>query len=98
MVEMSHFVMCVADLVREECHTAMLHDDMTIARLMVYDQSIKESKLRRMSRNLKRSVAGDQDQTRFKRRAQTQEEPRSVKVKLEKGDVSQSGKPKCVTY
>ena len=36
--EMSHFVTGVADLVREECRTAMLHDDMTLSRLMVYAQ------------------------------------------------------------
>ena len=34
--EMSHFVMGVADLVREECRTTMLHDGMTQARLMKY--------------------------------------------------------------
>ena len=49
--EMSHFVTGVADLVREECRTAMLHDDMTLARLMVYAQSIEESKLRRKGIN-----------------------------------------------
>ena len=40
--EMSHFVTGVADSVVEECCTAMLHDDMTLARLMVYAQSIEE--------------------------------------------------------
>ena len=34
--EMSLFVMGVADLVREECHTAMLYYYMTVARHMVY--------------------------------------------------------------
>ena len=34
--EMSHFVMGVTDLVVEICSTTMLHDDMTLARLMVY--------------------------------------------------------------
>ena len=37
--EMSTFVTGVADLVREECCTVMLHDDMTLDRLMVYAQS-----------------------------------------------------------
>ena len=32
----SHFVMGVADLVREECRTAMLHNDITLTRIMVY--------------------------------------------------------------
>ena len=34
--EMSHFVMGVADLVMEECRTSMLHDDITLSRLLVY--------------------------------------------------------------
>ena len=58
--EMSHFVTGVADLLVEECRTAMLHDDMTLARLRVYAQSIEESKLRRMDKSLKRSGASNQ--------------------------------------
>ena len=81
---MSCFVMGVADLVREECCTTMLHDDITLARLMMYAQSIEESKLRMMSRIFKRSVASDQVQPRFKKRAQTQEESRGAKFKVEK--------------
>ena len=50
--EISHFVMGVTDLVREKCRTTMLHNDMTLARLMVYAQSIEESKLGRIARNL----------------------------------------------
>ena len=66
--EMSHFVTGVTDLGVEECRTAILHDDITLARLMMYAQSIEESKLRRMGRSLKRSGASDQYQTRLKRR------------------------------
>ena len=44
--------MGVADLVREKCRTDMLHDDMSLARFMVYAQSIEESKLKRMSKNI----------------------------------------------
>ena len=43
--EMSHFVMGVADLVREECRMIMLHDDTTLDRLMVYAQSIRSFNL-----------------------------------------------------
>ena len=77
--------------------SAMLHDDMTLARLMVYAQSIEESKLKRMSRNLKRSGSSDQDQSRFKKNNLTQEEPMSAKLKLEKGGGSQNWKHTCVT-
>ena len=94
--EMSRFVMGLPNSVIEECCIVILHDDMTLDRLMVYDQSIEESKLRRMSISLKSCVSSDSDQTRFKKRAQTQEEPKSVKVKLEKGGVSQNVKYPCV--
>ena len=70
--EMSRFVTGVADLVRKECYTVMLHDDMTLARLRVYCQSIEESKLRSMSRNLKRNSATDQGKPRSKKRPKTQ--------------------------
>ena len=63
----------------------MLHDDMTLARLMVYAQSIEESKLRRMSRSLKRSGASDQEQTRFKNKVQSHGESSIAKFKVEKG-------------
>ena len=63
----------------------------------MYAQSIEEYKLKRMSRYLKRSGSNDQDQSRLKKRSQTQEEPRSAKVKLEKGGGSQNIKPPCVT-
>ena len=94
---MNRFVMGVADLVKEECRRVILHDDMTLSILMVYAQSIEDSKLKRMSRNLNRSGSSEQDQTRFEKSAQGQEEPRSAKVKLEKGGGCPNGKPTCVT-
>ena len=87
--KMSHFVMGVVDLVMEECRTTILHDDITLGRLMVYAQSIEESKLRRMTRSLKMIGSSDQEQTRFKKRHQIQEEPKNVEVKLDKGGGSQ---------
>ena len=51
----------------------MLHDDMTIARLMVYAHSIEENKLKKMTRNIRRGGSSDHEQTRVKKRAQTQE-------------------------
>ena len=46
----------VVDLVKEKRDKAMLHDDMTLAILMVYVQSIEESKFCRIDINLKRRV------------------------------------------
>ena len=65
--EICSFMIGVEILVREEYGTTILHDDMTLARLMVYDQSIEESKHKRMTRNIKRSGLCDQDQPTFKR-------------------------------
>ena len=52
--EMSRFVTGESDLVKEECRTAMLHGDMNISRLFVYAQSIEESKMTRVRKDLKR--------------------------------------------
>ncbi|MCQ8086693.1 retrotransposon gag domain-containing protein, partial [Salmonella enterica] len=52
--EMSRFVTGESDLVKEECRTAMLHGDMNISRLFVYAQSIEESKMTRLRKDLKR--------------------------------------------
>ena len=82
---------------REEDHTTILHDDMTLDRLMVYAQSIKECKIRRISRNLKRDGSSNLEQTRLKKRSQTQEKPKRVKVKVQKGGGSQNVKVTCVT-
>ena len=46
--EMSRFLSDVFNVVEEDCHTAMLHDDMNIYRLMVYAQSIEGSKHKRI--------------------------------------------------
>ena len=96
--QMSRFVNAISDLVKEECRTAMLHDDMTLSRLIGYDQSIKESKLKSITTNLKRSGPSEQNQPRIKNRDQTQGEPRYPKVKFEKGSGSQNGKPTSATY
>ena len=95
--EMRCFVTIVADLVRKECCTAMLYDDMTLSRLMVYAQSIEEWKLKKININLKSSGSNDQSQPRFKKKVSTKEEPRGAMVKLEKGSGSHVGKPTCAT-
>ena len=57
--EMSRFVTGVTNLVREKFRIAMLHDDLTLDRIMVYTLSIEEFKLCRISRNSKRSGSND---------------------------------------
>ena len=94
---MISFVMDAADLLLEEFHTNMLRDDMTLARLMVYAQSIEESKLGRIAINIKRRGSSDQIQPLFKKRVETQDGSSTPEVKLEKGSRSQSGKPTCAT-
>ena len=51
-----------------------------------------------MARKLNRGGSRDQAQPRFKKRAQTQEEPRSAKVKFERVGGSQNEKPTCTTF
>ena len=51
-----------------------------------------------MTRNLKRGGSSDHDQIRVNKRAQTQEELRSAKVKFDKGGASHNENPTYVTY
>ena len=46
---------------------------------------------------MKRGGCSDQDQSRFKKMAQTQDEPRSAKVKFENGVGSHNEKATCAT-
>ena len=93
MDEISRFVTGVANLVKEKCCMAMLHDEMNLSMLMVYTKSIEEPKLKRITRYLKRSGPSEQHHPIFKKIIQTQDEPRDPKVNFEKGSSSQNGKP-----
>ncbi|KAK4724033.1 hypothetical protein R3W88_026812 [Solanum pinnatisectum] len=94
---MSRFVTGVSDLVKEECRTAMLHGDMDISRLIVYAQSIEESKLKRVNKDLKRGRSDEQGQPRFKKRAPRQYSSSAPKANEEKDGGSQFFKPLCAT-
>ncbi|KAK4713360.1 hypothetical protein R3W88_019267 [Solanum pinnatisectum] len=77
--------------------TAMLHNDMNISRLIVYAQSIKESKHKRMNRDVKRGRSNEQGQPRFKKKAPNQDSSSAPKVNQEQGGGSQFSKPTCTT-
>ena len=49
--EMSHFVTGLLDDFQEECHSAMLHDNMNIYRLMVHAKHVEDARAKRKSRN-----------------------------------------------
>ena len=51
---MSRFLTGVSDLVKEQCRKTMLHNYMSLSRLIMYDQSIEESNLERRVRDMKR--------------------------------------------
>ncbi|TMW94998.1 hypothetical protein EJD97_009503 [Solanum chilense] len=76
--EMSRFMMGVSNDLKEECHSAMLHDSMNISRLMVHAKHVEEAISRRKSKDSKRARDFDgsssknrleiQDKHRFKKR------------------------------
>ncbi|XP_069147184.1 uncharacterized protein [Solanum lycopersicum] len=63
--EMSRFVIGVSDDLKEECHSAMLHENMKISHLMVHAQQVEETRAKRKSRNAKKKP-------RFKKRSSNQ--------------------------
>ena len=66
-------------LAKEECHTAMLHNDMDICRLKVYAQQIEESKLRKMNRDGKRHRSNEPSQPKSKKRFYNQDSSVGIK-------------------
>ena len=56
---MSHFVMGVSDILQEECHSVMLHDNMNFSPIMVHCQHVEEARAKRKSRHDKRARSFD---------------------------------------
>ena len=53
--QMSHFVTGVSEDLQEECHSALLHDNMNISHLMVHARSVDKARAQRKSRDAKRA-------------------------------------------
>lgn len=70
---MSTYVTKVVLLVKDECYTAMLHEYMTLCRLIVYPLSIEESKHWMIDSNLNMSSSNDQSQPRFNKKVTSKE-------------------------
>ena len=75
----------------------MLHGDMTLSWLMVYAQSIEESKLGRISRDAKRGRTDEQVKHKFKNMAPNQDGSSASKTNHERGCGSQMFRPTCST-
>ena len=71
MYLMSMFVTGVVDLLKEVYCTTMQHDDIKVSRLMMYAQSVEESKICRISRNFKRGRVYEKNQPRLRSVLQT---------------------------
>ena len=72
--QMSSFMMGVSENLQEECHPAMLHDNMNISRLMVDVITVEEARSKRKSRDAKRERSFDGGST--KNRLEIQDKPR----------------------
>ncbi|XP_049367134.1 uncharacterized protein LOC125832019 [Solanum verrucosum] len=73
--EMSKFVTGMSSLVRKECCSAMLHDNMNISHFMVYAQQMESEKLLGNNREMKRARSDEQEQPRSQMRSSNQDSP-----------------------
>ena len=80
--EMNRFVTGVSNDLQEECHSAMLHDNMNIYHLMFHAQQVEQERAKTRSREAKRVKSFDggsskgrldiQDKPGFKKRVSNQ--------------------------
>ena len=71
----------------------MLHDSKTLSSLIMYAQSIEESKLKRRGRYENRGRTHEQSPLRCKKRTPNQDVPIGPKANYERGGGSQLDKP-----
>ena len=75
--EMNRFVKGVSNDLMEDCRTAMLHDNMSISRLMLHAQQVEESRLKMKNRGFKREKAYEGDTS--KRKLEIKDKPKFKK-------------------
>ena len=92
---MSRFLICVSDIVRKEYHTAIIRGDINLFRVMVYAQSIEESKLGRRTIDAKRGRNYEKVPIKFKNRVPIQDSYSAPKSNYERGGGSQVVKNTC---
>ena len=93
---MSHFVTEVSDDLQEECYSVMLHDNMNISRIMVYEIMVEEARAKRKSRYAKRARSYDGgssknrlqilDKPRFKKRVSNYVPSKFLNARDDKGN------------
>ncbi|XP_069144345.1 uncharacterized protein [Solanum lycopersicum] len=74
---MNRFVKGVSNDLMEDCRTAMLHDNMSISRLMLHAQQVEESRLKMKNRGFKREKAYEGDTS--KRKLEIKDKPKFKK-------------------
>ena len=57
--DMNHFVTGLLDALKEECHSAMQHDNMKISRLMVHAKKEEKTRVKRKSIDANRARSFD---------------------------------------
>ena len=93
---MSHFLTGVLEDLEEECHSAMVHDNMNFSNHMVHARRVEEARAKRKSRdaNISRSFNGGssknsleiQDKPRFKKWVSNKVPSKFPKARDEKGN------------
>ena len=72
--EMKNFVTGMSEELEQECHAAILHDNMDLSRLMVHAHHVEDSRLRKRNREAKRAKSFESSSS--KSRIDVQDNPK----------------------